>query len=100
MLWPPSINKRPKGISQFLEISTESPIIGIIFSEKGDFSIFFKNSGNLYNSLEMKSIADHDRVKFVGVVTDCISRTSRNGNKYMRAEVQDDFGKVNFIWVI
>lgn len=67
------------------------------YSHSTEIKKVFKNSGNLYNSLEMKSIADHDRVKFVGVVTDCISRTSRNGNKYMRAEVQDDFGKVNFM---
>ena len=67
------------------------------YSHSTEIKKVFKNSGNLYNSLEMKSIAENDRVKFVGVVTDCISRTSRNGNKYMRAEVQDDFGKVNFM---
>jgi hypothetical protein len=33
----------------------------------------------------------------VGVVTDCISRTSAAGNKYMRVEIQDDFGKINFM---
>jgi DNA polymerase-3 subunit alpha len=57
----------------------------------------FGNSRDLYDSLELKSIPDNDRVKFVGVVTDCISRTSRAGNKYMRVEIQDDFGKVNFM---
>ena len=57
----------------------------------------FGNSGDLYDSLELKSIPDNDRVKFVGVVTDCISRTSRAGNKYMRVEIQDDFGRVNFM---
>ena len=57
----------------------------------------FGNSNDLYDSLELKSIPDNDRVKFVGVVTDCISRTSRAGNKYMKVEIQDDFGKVNFM---
>lgn len=67
------------------------------YSHSTEIKKVFKNSGNLFNSLEMKSIANNDRVKFVGVVTDCISRTSRNGNKYMRVEIQDDFGKVNFM---
>ncbi len=67
------------------------------YSHSTEIKKVFKDCGNLYNSLEIKSIADNDRVKLVGVVTDCISRTSRNGNKYMRIEIQDDFGKVNFM---
>ncbi len=67
------------------------------YSHSTEIKKVFQNSANLYNSLELKSIPENDRVKFVGVVTDCVSRTSRSGNKYMRAEVQDDFGKVNFM---
>ena len=59
MLWPPSINRRPRGISQFSEISTESPIIGMIFTEKGDFSIFFKNSGKELNLFNLDQIGLH-----------------------------------------
>lgn len=57
----------------------------------------FENSADMIDSIELKSLSDNDRVKFVGVVTDCISRTSAAGNKYMRVEIQDDFGKVNFM---
>lgn len=67
------------------------------YSHSTEIKKVFQNSDNLYNSLELKSIPNNDRVKFVGVVLDCVSRTSRNGNKYMRVEVQDDFGKVNFM---
>jgi DNA-directed DNA polymerase III PolC len=67
------------------------------YSHSTEIKKVFQNSDNLYNSLELKSVQQNDRVKFVGVVLDCVSRTSRNGNKYMRAEVQDDFGKVNFM---
>jgi DNA polymerase-3 subunit alpha len=67
------------------------------YSHSTEIKKVFENSGDLYNSLELKSIADNDRVKFVGVVLDSITRTSRNGNKYMRLEVQDDFGKANFM---
>ena len=69
------------------------------YSHSTEIKKVFQDSDNLYNSLELKSVSENDRVKFVGVVLDCISRTSRNGNKYMRAEIQDDFGKVNFMLV-
>jgi DNA polymerase III subunit alpha len=57
----------------------------------------FENSGDLYDTIQLKSINNNDRVKLVGVVTDCISRTSAAGNKYMRVEIQDDFGKIDFM---
>ena len=67
------------------------------YSHSTQIKDVFENCGDMYNSLQLKSVPDNDRVKFVGVVTDCISRTSRAGNKYMRVEIQDDFGKVNFM---
>tara|TARA_B110000285_G_scaffold28573_1_gene28648 strand:+ start:1661 stop:4231 length:2571 start_codon:yes stop_codon:yes gene_type:complete len=67
------------------------------YSHSTQIKDVFKDSGDLNNSLELKSINNNDRVKLVGVVTDCISRTSAAGNKYMRVEVQDDFGKINFM---
>lgn len=57
----------------------------------------FQNSDDLCDSIQLKSINQNDRVKLVGVVTDCVSRTSAAGNKYMRVEIQDDFGTVNFM---
>jgi DNA polymerase III alpha subunit len=59
----------------------------------------FDNTDNLTNTLQLKSIQLNDRVKLVGVVTDCVSRTSSSGNKYMRVEIQDDFGKFNFMLI-
>ena len=67
------------------------------YSHSTQIKDVFENCADMYNSLDLKSIPDNDRVKFVGVVKDCISRTSRAGNKYMRVEMQDDFGKVNFM---
>lgn len=67
------------------------------YSHSTEIKKVFQNSANLHDSLELKSVPDNDRVKFVGVVTDAVSRTSRAGNKYMRLEVQDDVGKINFM---
>jgi DNA polymerase III alpha subunit len=67
------------------------------YSHSNEIKKVFQDTNNLVNSLELKSIEQNDRVKYVGVVTDCVSRTSRAGNKYMRVEIQDDYGKVNFM---
>jgi DNA polymerase-3 subunit alpha len=67
------------------------------YSHSNEIKKVFKDTQNLVNSLELKSINQNDRVKFVGVVSDCVSRTSRAGNKYMRVEIQDDYGKINFM---
>ena len=52
---------------------------------------------NVNNSIEIKCVQKNEMVKLVGMVTDCVYRTSRKRNKYMREDVQDDFGKVNFM---
>lgn len=67
------------------------------YSHSTEIKDVFENCGDMYNSITLKSLANNDRVKFVGVVTDCVSRTSAAGNKYMRVEIQDDFGKINFM---
>ena len=67
------------------------------YSHSNEIKKVFQDTKNLVNSLELKSIEQNDRVKYVGVVTDCVSRTSRAGNKYMRIEIQDDYGKINFM---
>jgi DNA polymerase-3 subunit alpha len=48
----------------------------------------FKTSEEVRNSEERK------RIKFVGDVTEVTKRTSRNGNKYARIELQDELGSV------
>ena len=67
------------------------------YSHSTEIKKVFQKSNNLYNTLELKSVPNNDMVKLVGVVLDSISRTSRGGNKYMKLEIQDDFGKTNFM---
>jgi DNA polymerase-3 subunit alpha len=45
-------------------------------------------------SEEVRNSVDRRTVKFVGEVTDVTKRTSRNGNKYARIEMQDELGPV------
>ena len=72
----------------------ESKLLGYSYSHNireifsaGD-SASFKTSEDIRNSRE------RSRVKFVGEVFDITKRTSRNGNKYARIELQDEVGNV------
>jgi len=67
------------------------------YSHSTQIKDVFENSGDLCDTIQLKSVNNNDRVKLVGVVTDCISRTSAAGNKYMRVEIQDDFGTIDFM---
>ena len=53
-----------------------------LFSYEDDF-----NSAD-----DVKELGDRANVKFVGVLTDIMRRTSRNGNKYARLTMQDEGG--------
>lgn len=69
------------------------------YSHSTEIKKVFKNCSNLVNTLDLKSVQKNDKIKLVGVVTKCVTRKSGVGNKYMMVEVQDDFGKVNFMIV-
>ena len=49
---------------------------------------------NLLSSEEIKGVEPSGNIKFVGVLTDIMKRTSANGNKYARMDLQDDVGSV------
>lgn len=67
------------------------------YSHTNELKSVFENSDRLCNTKELKELPQNEAVKFVGVVLDCVSRTSANGNRYMRVEMQDDFGNMNFL---
>ena len=67
------------------------------YSHSCNIKDIFKDEGRLTDSIELKSVENHSSVKFVGIVVDSISRTSSNGNKYLRIEAHDDNGKANIM---
>ena len=60
-----------------------------VFSYEGDF-----NSSDV-----VKDLPERANVKFVGVLTDIIRRTSRNGNKYARMNFQDEGGAIDGLFL-
>ena len=91
------IYEKNKGHLKFANWFFERKYLGYSHSVK--IKDVFENSGDLCDTMQLKSVNNNDRVKLVGVVTDCISRTSSAGNKYMRIEIQDDFGKIDFMLI-
>jgi DNA polymerase-3 subunit alpha len=59
----------------------------------------FKNEveGCLISSNDISKIEENQTVKFVGTVSDIITRTSANGNKYARMDAYDDLGKLTIL---
>ena len=47
----------------------------------------------------VKDLPERANVKFVGVLTDIIRRTSRNGNKYARMNLQDESGSIDGLFL-
>jgi DNA polymerase-3 subunit alpha len=51
------------------------------------------------SALTIKRSEERKNVRFVGFVTDVLKRTSRNGNKYARFQIQDESGLINALFL-
>jgi DNA polymerase-3 subunit alpha len=57
--------------------------------------VFTENSGEtLISSSGISELGNNEKIKFVGTVSDVISRTSARGNKYARLEMSDESGNL------
>ena len=56
-------------------------------------SCFIDSYEALKDSRDLNLMDADEKGKFIGVVEDCIKRTSRNGNKYMKLSITDEHGK-------
>ena len=52
----------------------------------------FSYEGDFHSADTVKDLNERSNIKFVGVLTDIMRRTSRNGNKYARLTMQDEGG--------
>ncbi|NVM35104.1 MAG: hypothetical protein HWN81_05880 [Candidatus Lokiarchaeota archaeon] len=72
----------------------ETQLLGYSYSYNIRDIFVNEDSVSFNNSEEVRTSPERRRVKFVGDVTDIMKRTSRNGNKYARIEMQDELGSV------
>jgi DNA polymerase III alpha subunit len=77
----------------------ETKLLGYSYSE--NIRNVFRDSSraHLISSQEFNSLSNNSSVAFVGSVTDCMSRTSSNGNKYARIELSDELGNVSMLFM-
>ena len=87
-----SIYDKNKQYEEFANWYFETELLG--YSHSSNLKSCFTDSYNsLKDSRDLISMESDDRGKFIGVVEDCIKRTSRNGNKYMKLSITDEFGR-------
>ena len=75
----------------------ETKLLGYSYSH--NIREVFKNEieGSLISSNDISSLEENQTVRFVGTVSDIMTRTSANGNKYARMDIFDDLGKLTVL---
>jgi DNA polymerase III subunit alpha len=87
-----SIYDKNKQYESFANWYFETSLLG--YSHSSNLKTCFKDSHkSLNDSRDLALMQSDDKGKFIGVVEDCIKRTSRNGNKYMKLSISDEFGR-------
>jgi DNA-directed DNA polymerase III PolC len=59
----------------------------------------FNHGEDFSSAMDIKDMEQRRNVKFVGILTDILRRTSRNGNKYARFVLQDEGGVVDGLFL-
>ena len=75
----------------------ETKLLGYSYSH--NVREVFKNEieGSLISSNDISNLEENQTVRFVGTVSDIMTRTSANGNKYARMDIFDDLGKLTVL---
>ena len=75
----------------------EEKLLGYSYSH--NIREVFAYEGDFQSAEAVKNLNDRSFVKFVGVLTDIMRRTSRNGNKYARLTLQDEGGNLEGLFL-
>ena len=87
-----SIYDRNRQYEHFANWYFETQLLGYSHSSKLK-TCFSDESSSLKDSSDLKIMDLDEKGRFIGVVEDCIKRTSRNGNKYMKLSISDESGR-------
>tara|TARA_R100001591_G_scaffold27031_1_gene37366 strand:- start:3773 stop:6328 length:2556 start_codon:yes stop_codon:yes gene_type:complete len=75
----------------------EEKLLGYSYSH--NIRQVFSYEDEFHSSEVIRDLPERSNIKFVGVLTDIMRRTSRNGNKYARLAIQDEVGSVNGLFL-
>mgnify|MGYP001586444080 CR=1 FL=1 len=87
-----SIYDKNKEYESFANWYFETELLGYSHSSNLK-SCFIDGHNSLKDSRDLRLMDSDEKGRFIGVVEDCIKRTSRNGNKYMKLSITDEHGK-------
>jgi DNA polymerase-3 subunit alpha len=93
------IYEKNKNHIKFANWFFEKELLGYSYSYNIRDIFSESDQGQFISSSEIKDCIDRSNVKFVGSLTDVMSRTSRNGNKYARLSLQDEMGEVQGLFM-
>ncbi|MBN86514.1 MAG: hypothetical protein CL885_03220 [Dehalococcoidia bacterium] len=86
------IYDKNKKYESFANWYFESELLG--YSHSTVLKDVFSDSGyNLLDSLDFNGLRHDSFGRFIGVVSDFVKRTSRNGNEYIKAVIRDEVGE-------
>lgn len=86
------IYDKNKSYESFANWYFENELLG--YSHSSNLKTCFVDSfESLKDSRDLELMNGNDTAKLIGVVEDCIKRTSRNGNKYMKLSISDEYGR-------
>mgnify|MGYP001027004996 CR=1 FL=1 len=89
-----NIYKQNSSHIKFANWHFETQLLGYSYSYNIREIFTSGDEATLNTSEQVRNSSDRQRIKFVGQVTDITKRTSRNGNKYARIEMQDELGPI------
>ncbi len=75
----------------------ETKLLGYSYSHNVREVFKSEVEGSLVSSNEISNLEENQTVRFVGTVSDIMTRTSANGNKYARMDIFDDLGKLTVL---
>lgn len=93
-----AIYDKNKNYEEFANWVFEKKLLGYSYSCRLK-DVFSTHSGTMRDSVYFNSIDTGERAKFIGVVEDCIRKTSQNGNKYIKVLLSDELGNFQGIMV-
>ncbi len=89
------IYDRNSKFEKFANWYFENELLGYSYTTRLK-NVFEGNSraNELLCSTDFENMPDGNRGRFIGVVSDAFKRTSRNGNKYLSVDLEDERGRV------
>ena len=75
----------------------EEKLLGYSYSH--NIRQVFSYEDEFHSSEIIRDLPERSNIKFVGMLTDIMRRTSRNGNKYARLAIQDEVGSINGLFL-